>query len=354
MWGVVIFSFGYGASGLIIALNSEPKQMESTSDMTLVATPIPTAVPTPVPLSVMNVLQYSERERMHQKVLGTTSVFVTGDVLLARTVNAKMVELGDFEYPFGQTADDLKKADIAFVNLETPLTPDCKIKVDGMVFCGNERAVEGLVRSGVDVVNFANNHAGNQGGAGVVSTIEILRKAGIAVVGVGEAVIVERNGKKFGFLGFDDVPPRTSGISWADPDEIKKQIWELRPKVDFVIVQFHWGQEYVNRANAQQRLIAHAAVDAGADLVVGNHPHWVQGVELYKEKFIAYSHGNFVFDQQWSKETTEGVVGKYIFDDKKLSGVEYYPVILDKTLQTRWATQSESESVLKRMVDGSK
>ena len=91
-------------------------------------------------------------------------------------------------------------------------------------------------------------------------------------------------------------------------------IQALKRQVDFVIVAFHWGIEYTALPTQEQRGIAHQAIDAGADLILGNHPHWVQATEKYQGKYITYAHGNFVFDQMWSQETREGVVGKYTFD----------------------------------------
>jgi poly-gamma-glutamate synthesis protein (capsule biosynthesis protein) len=121
-------------------------------------------------------------------------------------------------------------------------------------------------------------------------------------------------------------------------------------------VAVNWGKEYSSDpyqapgiANDDPRVIGRALIDAGADVIVGNHPHWVQGVELYHQGFIAYAHGNFIFDQEWSRETKEGVIGAYTFHNKKLSGVSFIPVIIENYGQPRLASETESAVILERM-----
>jgi poly-gamma-glutamate capsule biosynthesis protein CapA/YwtB (metallophosphatase superfamily) len=130
---------------------------------------------------------------------------------------------------------------------------------------------------------------------------------------------------------------------------ITRDIRELKKKVDFVIVSFHWGIEYTSTPSAEQIQIAHQAIDGGADLIIGNHPHWPQGVEIYKGKLITYAHGNFIFDQMWSWETREGVVGKYTFDNNGLVKVEFIPIIIENYAQPRFATETEAKNILAKM-----
>ena len=99
--------------------------------------------------------------------------------------------------------------------------------------------------------------------------------------------------------------------------------------------------------------MAHTAIDAGADLIIGNHPHWVQGVEEYKGKYITYAHGNYVFDQMWSQETREGVLGKYTFNNKQLINIEFIPIIIENYSQPRFATETEANNILQRMKESS-
>lgn len=291
---------------------------------------------------------------VHDNSIDTLSILATGDVIPARSVNARVTALDDFLYPFRKTADFLSKHDIVLINLETPLIKNCPVTIEGMSFCGDNRSIDGLVYAGVDVASIANNHAGNYGLSAINETIQLLQSHQIEVIGNGEAAMLERKGKIIGFLGYNDIGSPEEGISWADIQTMTREINELKKHTDIVIVTFHWGIEYVLDPSDRQRELGHAAVDAGADLIIGNHPHWVQGVELYKGKYISYAHGNFVFDQMWSQETREGVLGRYIFKGNNLVSVHYIPIIIEDYVQPRFAGPDEAEKVLSRMKDSSR
>ncbi len=134
---------------------------------------------------------------------------------------------------------------------------------------------------------------------------------------------------------------------WA---QIASDIKSADTTSDIVIVQFHWGNEYTMEITERQRMLAHLAIDSGADLIIGNHPHWVQPVEIYKGKFIAYAHGNFVFDQEWSPETKQGVVGKYTFFDGELVDAEFLPIQIENYGQPHFLTGQPAKEILKRMI----
>ncbi|MBI2616508.1 CapA family protein [Candidatus Gottesmanbacteria bacterium] len=295
----------------------------------------------------------SPYEKKEQKA-GEYVLITTGDVLPARTVNSMMVKRNDFTFPFEKTSSFLKSADITFINLETPLLSSCQPTDEGMIFCGSAKAVEGLTFSGVDVVNLANNHSGNYGYEGGIETQKYLTENGMHVVGVGNEATLEVRGKSFGFLGFNDIGHEEKGISWAENTSVEEQIQKLRKKVEFVIVAFHFGPEYTVEPSSRQVELAHLAIDSGADLIIGNHPHWVQGVEVYKEKFISYAHGNFIFDQMWSKETREGVIGRYTFGKSGLKNIEFFPIIIENYSQPRFAERDEAEKILGKMKESSK
>lgn len=281
-------------------------------------------------------------------------ILVTGDVILARSVNATMIRKNNFLYPFEKTAEFLRSGDVLFINLETPLFSGCPVTDAGMIFCGSDRAIEGLKYAGIKVVSLANNHSGNYGKEGIDKTVELLEKNGISVTGLRKPAIIQLRDKKFGFLGYDDVEKKENlGISLADPINIASAVTDLKKQADFVIVIFHWGVEYTDVPNDRQKELAHSAVDAGADLIVGNHPHWVQGIEVYKNKLVTYAHGNFIFDQMWSQETREGVIGKYVFDKTGLTNVSFYPVVIENYSQPRFADEQEAEKILGRMKEES-
>jgi poly-gamma-glutamate synthesis protein (capsule biosynthesis protein) len=147
-----------------------------------------------------------------------------------------------------------------------------------------------------------------------------------------------------------------------DRAELKREIDLVRPKADVVVVSFHWGKEYellpvagAGIAPDNPREIGHLAIDDGADLVIGNHPHWVQPVELYKDRLITYAHGNFIFDQMWSQETREGMVGRYTFYGTRLVRVDYRPLVIDNYAQPRWLdeTTGEGKAIIDRVAKAS-
>jgi len=307
-------------------------------------------------LSIDLIFDYVDPEQASKKNTNPEeyTIIATGDVIPARSVNSKAVRLNDFNYPFEKTVNFLKSADAVFINLESPLIPSCKPTLEGMIFCGDERSVRGFVYAGVTVASIANNHAGNYGIDGVNSTVSLLKKNNIHVTGNGEPAEITIRDKKFGFLGYNDIGSKEPGIAWADLPQLQQDIQKLKKQVDFVIVSFHWGVEYTSTPNTVQIDLAHAAIDVGADLIIGNHPHWVQGVEQYKGKFITYAHGNYVFDQMWSQETREGVLGKYTFNSRGLINVEFIPVIIDDYSQPRFANKTEATKILVRMKESSK
>jgi len=250
-----------------------------------------------------------------------------GDVMLGRSVNAKMRSLNDFTYPFQKTASFLKSADLAFINLESPFYDYCPTTNEGMKFCADPRAIEGLVLAGVDIVNLANNHIRNYGTEGVSLTQNLLQENKIDFLGLNNNLVIKTTKEtKFGFLGFD----LTSGYQ---EEKILEQVKKARPRVDILIVSFHWGIEYAKEPTTRQVELAHQVVEAGTDLILGHHPHVIQKAEDYKGAKIVYSLGNFIFDQPWSEKTKKGLVGIFTFEDKKLIKSEFKEVYIQNFCQ---------------------
>lgn len=276
-------------------------------------------------------------------------LIATGDIIPARSVNYKVVTLHNFNWPYEKTAEVLKNSDITFINLETPLTHNCPKTQTGMIFCGDQRNVEGLLYAGVDIASLANNHAGNYGASGVEETISLLNQKGILTTGVNGPLIKDVRGIKFAFLGYNDITTPQPGISNVDEEKIKNEIADAKTRSNIVVVAYHWGVEYRNQPDARQKYLGHLSIDSGADLVIGNHPHWIQPVELYKNKLITYAHGNFVFDQEWSQKTKEGVVGRYTFYDNTLIDVEYLPLQIDNYGQPYFLEGDKKTNILKEM-----
>jgi poly-gamma-glutamate synthesis protein (capsule biosynthesis protein) len=294
----------------------------------------------------------NDLSKLDQKKLVTLDA--TGDVIIARGSNWPAITSKNFNYNWEDTASFLKKADITLIDLESPLIAGCQLMTSGMTFCGDSRQIAGLVFAGVDVASLPNNHIGNYGQQGITETENLLEKNGIDWSGFDKMAVKTIKGVKFGFLAYNGV-----GTTF-DREGMAAQIVENKKKVDVLVVSAHWGMEYELTPKPapgvspdDPKEIAHLIIDSGADLVIGNHPHTVQGVELYKGKLITYAHGNFIFDQTWSQETQEGVVGEYLFYGKDLVNVKFHPTLVDVSYKPRFLSEKDGQHILDRMLQSS-
>lgn len=277
--------------------------------------------------SVTSYFLITDQDKPETKQDNTYSLLFGGDVMLGRSVNTRINKMHDPLWPFRKISDILSSADLTIVNLEAPFGSDCQLTDSGMVFCADAHSVEGLTFSGIDIVNLANNHISNMGKAGFDFTKKLLSSNGIDYIGTGTPVIKNIKNIKIAFLGFDDIAPVYPGVSSASEDNLKNQISSAKKNSDLVIAIFHWGNEYSRHSSRQEKL-AHLAIDSGADIIVGHHPHWVQEIESYQGKPIYYSLGNLVFDQMWSAETEKGLLIKLTFSGKNLLKEEKIPVVI--------------------------
>jgi poly-gamma-glutamate synthesis protein (capsule biosynthesis protein) len=323
------------------------------------ATPAATPVPTPafldpdeVPvLTLQDVFPLRDLSTLRLDPSRLRTLIATGDVIPARYTDVIIRQRGDdFLYPVEATREITSDADLTVVNLEAPLIEGCPYHDSGYIFCGRPGFTQALQEAGVDVVTLENNHIGNYGPQGIAETERTLAASGIDFANRDTAAVRDVRGLKFGFLAFNGLGET------IDRQAMTAQIQAVRPQVDVLAVAFHWGAEYVSLPQAAPGLaedepveVAHAAVDAGADLVIGNHPHWVQAVELYKGKFIAYAHGNFIFDQMWSYETRVSVIGRYTFYDDVLVRVEFIPTLIENYAQPVPMEGAEARAVLEGM-----
>jgi len=293
----------------------------------------------------------------------TISVVLVGDIMLNRGVEYMMKTEGngDFRFPFSKIAKDLKKADILFGNLEGPIS-DKGTKVGSIYsFRAEPEAIEGLTFAGFNLISLANNHAFDYGREALEDCLAKLSKAGIDYVGAGfnegEAyggrtpVIKEIEGTKIGFLAYTNLGPeswkaseKNSGIAWIsekDFEKIKKDIENAKSQADILIVSLHAGEEYAAEPTQFQIEFSKAAIDAGADLVIGHHPHVVQKSEKYKDKWIFYSLGNFVFDQSFSQETMRGKILEILIKDGKINELIPKKIEINNYFQPEIATKEE-------------
>lgn len=236
--------------------------------------------------------------------LPSLTLLAVGDVMVGRAVGGMALEHTP-DYPFEKVAGTSQGADLVFGNLECAVTARDFAVHKAYRLRADPKVVPALVAAGFDVLSLANNHTMDCGKLGLMETISSLHGAGILTVGAGENAVEARKpalaeirGLKVAFLAFTDVPDGSGAfIARGDSTEIVEAVALAKKQADLVVISFHWGEEYATAPLDHQRKLAHAVVDAGACLVIGHHPHVIEGVERYKRGLIAYSLGNFVFDQ---------------------------------------------------------
>lgn len=298
------------------------------------------------------------------EVLKSVHMIFVGDIMLDRGVKSSVTKNygGDFSKLFGNIPL-LRDADIAFANLEGTVTDVTDNTGSKYSFQMNPDVLPVLKNLGFDMVSFANNHVGDRNVAGFVDTLKRLNENKIAFTGAGstkpeaqQVKIIEKNGMKIGFLGFSDVGPdwiaateTNPGILLASDPNRLEIIKSAKSQVDFLIVSYHWGVEY-KPFTARQKSLAESSIDAGADLIIGTHPHVIQDYQKYKGKLIFYSLGNFMFDQPFSPETMHGLMVDVTIDpDGNYSDVNLLVSQQDKTfkiIETR-PFERENDAVLK-------
>lgn len=268
-----------------------------------------------------------------------------GDIIFGRLVHVKMVSYGDWAAPFRSIQPEISWADVTISNLECAIsdsyeTPTSPTTFD---FKTDPPAIEGLEFAQIEILSRANNHSFNFGPIGMRDTTELLERAGILHFGMGEsihesrqAVVIDRGGTTYAFLGYNGISDAWDGATEDSPGTNPMLDWlvveDVRREVErghVVIPFFHWGTEYVYDPTEQQRYFARVAIDSGAAMVMGSHPHWVQAVETYEGKPIIYSLGNFIFDQEWSRETKEGMIAHVWMKGDKPLYIDLVPILIE-------------------------
>lgn len=248
-----------------------------------------------------------------------------GDVMLGRTVTTNSLDTEHNPiYPFLKIAEVTRSADIALINLETPILDPCPRRIEGMIFCAPVQMLEGLTFAGIDIVNLANNHTKNYGEKGFTETEKELDGKGIAYTGVGKLTTIIKDGTSFGFVGFD----RNQQSNPVLTKEEENLISTSDKQVDVLVVSLHWGVEYKAHPFEGQRALAKKIIALGADVIVGHHPHWVQDSETLDGVPVYYSLGNLIFDQMWSEETRKGLLVRLSFENKKIVKEEFLPTYI--------------------------
>jgi len=252
-------------------------------------------------------------------------------------VEERMNQYGSL-YPFQAVYHLLQGADIAVGNLETPFTVHGNPADKRFIFRAHPEHISALQAAGFDVLSLANNHILDFPPDSMDDTIAALEELGIATVGVGRGeaaahrpTVLEVKGIKVAFLAFAaprwrgslEVPTATD-VAWAEPEPVRNAVLQAREEADLVIVILHMGTEYEAQANQQQRTVAHAAVEGGAALVIGHHPHVLQDVEIYHGVPIVYSLGNFVFDMDVIERTRDTAILRAVLAQDGVRSVDLY------------------------------
>lgn len=195
------------------------------------------------------------------------------------------------DYFFNGVKNIFHQDDFTLVNLEGVLSTATERVEKEYNYKGDPSYAEILVRGGVEAVTLANNHTLDYGEAGFQDTVNALNKFGIAYTHYETVIIKEIKGVKIAFLGYTGW-----GYDYYVRTSLEKQVKELRAAgVDFIVASFHWGEMRVYEPNSNQKKMARFAIDQGVDLVIGHHPHVLQGIEVYRGKNIVYSLGNFCY-----------------------------------------------------------
>jgi gamma-polyglutamate biosynthesis protein CapA len=264
--------------------------------------------------------------------------------MFSRAVRRAIIAADDPAMPLRKIAPLLSASDITFVNLESPFSDRGPYYERGLIFHAPPETIAGLKLAGVSIASTANNHARDCGPHGVDYTIYWLRCHDIQPLGSSETearthagVVLVRHGVRFGFLGYTydqsngnwrDVDPR---IALADSAVVCRDVAALRKRADVVIVSMHNGIEYMPKPTKAQIDFAHAAIDCGATLVIGHHPHVMEPEEQYKAGLIFYSLGNFVFDQYQREATQHGEVVQISFLGKNVLATHIMHVKISST-----------------------
>lgn len=234
------------------------------------------------------------------------TMVAVGDIMLDRTVG-KRIEANGAESILARVRDDLRAADVTFANLECPLADEGAHAPDDCIFRADPDTVEVLLDGGIDIVALANNHTLNSGTAPMMATIDHLEQAGVAYCGAArererawEPRLLTQDRTLLGFVSCTDLSFEHGSMCkvGSDLDAFAARIADAKAQCELLAVSIHWGNEYEKTPTARQQEVARAAIDAGADLIIGHHPHTLQGVGSYRGAPILYSCGNFVFDQR--------------------------------------------------------
>ena len=314
--------------------------------------------------------------------LAPVRIGVIGDIVPGRNVHLHMVRYGDFTRPFHRVAPLLRSFDVTLANLEGNLSDTLPQPADphSVTFVSSPAMLEGFAQAGIDAVTLANNHSvwnsEGWGVQGLLDTIAALDGYGVPYFGAGTDIGVARapwvtdvGGTTIAFLGIDGVtanyevePGMANGVLDFDAsagdgragtnpylaNQVFDDVAAAAAVADVVIPYFHLGAEYVAVVPTWAVQAAHAAIDAGAAMVVTNHPHLIQGMEIYAGKPIVYSPGNFIIDQMWAAEVRSGYALEIVLRGTAIAGLRFHGIEIEEFHQPRPMSTGEQAALMDR------
>jgi len=320
----------------------------ATASPTLISSPTTTPTITPIP---------------------TIELLFTGAIVPGRCVQAYVDEVGNADYIYENVAPLFQQADLTVGTLNASLTdyPPTTGCVNTFVLVGRSLHADAMARAGIRMMSVATNHIkncglSNCGDRAFLDTLGNLQRVGIEYVGAGmnlaegmKPIVLEIKGVKFAFISLGEIErlafasETTPGIAYLTDETLQDAIAAAKQVGDVVVVMPHWGPEYSPIPNPFQRRYAQIAVDAGADLVIGNHTHVIQGYHMIGEIPVYYGLGNFVFDQTWSEETAQGLMVRITFSGTKITGQQVIPVTIEKNGRVNLADIPTAQRILDRI-----
>jgi poly-gamma-glutamate capsule biosynthesis protein CapA/YwtB (metallophosphatase superfamily) len=318
--------------------------------------------------------RYPLTTRLRKPAPVVTTVTVVGDIMLGRRVGEAAAAAGDPGAPLRPMERRLAQADLTVGNMESTLSTAGAPRQGGDSFAADPAVLPSLTDAGFDLLSLANNHTGDFGPRAFRQTMHRIDQTSIARVGAGmndraawRPVVLRAHGLRFGFVAFNAIGetpratsthpgvaevrmgPRTGPLNRGDLHRLTTTIRSLARRTDVVIVMPHWGEQYTAVPVPDQRRVGAAMIDAGADLVVGGHPHWVQGIQMHRRHLIVNCLGNFIFDMDFSQQTEEGVLLELVFWGNDLMAARFQPYVIGADFAPRPAYGPLARQTLQRM-----
>jgi len=300
----------------------------------------------------------------------TETIFLIGIGNIAYTQSIiDKIKIEGPQEPFSNIQSILKSADIVVGNLESPFIPEDKVPpIDKPALCGIPKAALGMKSAGINLVSLANDHIMDFGTEGLTTTASSLKQAQVGYAGAGNnfeeaytRTMLDIKGKKIAFLAFSSIVlyktyatnSRPGIASTQFKSHIESVIKEAADESDYLIVSYHWGDENLNYVQKYQRRLAQRAVDLGADIVIGSHPHNFQGIELYNGRPIAYSLGDFIATPE-TRDYKESFMFKLSLAKGMVINAEIVPIMIDPAGKPDVITGCGATSILTKLKELSK